>query len=305
MALGAFEVSLLEMTSAYSVFPNHGIRVEPHFIRRVRDRNGKVLEESRPEVREVMKPETAFVTTWLLKGVTEEGTAAKAKALGRPLAGKTGTTDDYSDAWFIGSSPSLTCGVWIGTDRKETLGNGETGAAAALPVWISFFERALEGKPVEDFERPGGVSFVTVDRRTGKRATAESGCDPAFMILESFVNGTEPAAVCSPTEHWRLTLPYYLQRFEVNESKQLVATPEELAAVLQSGPQQVRLSEDGSALEAFDAAGASMSIPLALAEPADRARLKDLISTPAAPPAEDAPRGLDGRFATVREIHRD
>jgi len=305
MALGAFEVSLLEMTSAYSVFPNRGIRVEPHFIRRVRDRNGKVLEESKAEVREVMKPETAFVTTWLLKGVTEEGTAAKAKALGRPLAGKTGTTDDYSDAWFIGSSPSLTCGVWIGTDRKETLGDGETGAVAALPVWISFFEKALEGKPVQDFDRPGGVAFVTVDRRTGKRATAESGCDPTSMILESFVNGTEPTAVCSPAEHWRLTLPYYLQRFEVNEAKQLVATPEEIAAVIQAGPQQARLAADGGALETFGAEGAAMSIPLAL-EPPDREKLKELLLTPPAAPAEEgAARGLDGRRATIREIHRD
>jgi len=304
MALGAFEVSLLEMTSAYSVFPNRGIRVEPHFIRRVRDRNGKVLEEARAEVREVMKPETAFVTTWLLKGVTEEGTAAKAKALGRPLAGKTGTTDDYSDAWFIGSSPSLTCGVWIGTDKKETLGDGETGAAAALPVWIAFFEKALAGKPVEDFERPGGVSFVSVDRRTGKRATAETGCDPTSLILESFVTGSEPTALCSPAEHWRLTLPYYLQRFEVNEALQLVATPEELAAVIQAGPQQARLSADGAALEAFGAEGAALRIPLSL-DPDGRARLHELLLTPSAPPAEDAPRGLDGRLATIRQIHRD
>lgn len=304
MALGAFEVSLLEMTSAYSVFPNRGIRVEPHFIRRVRDRSGKVLEESKAEVREVMKPETAFVTTWLLKGVTEEGTAAKAKALGRPLAGKTGTTDDYSDAWFIGSSPSLTCGVWIGTDKKETLGNNETGAAAALPVWIDFFEHALKGKPVEDFERPGGVSFVTVDRRTGKRATAESGCEPTSMILESFVTGTEPTALCSTAEHWRLTLPYYLQRFEVNEAKQLVATPEELVPVLAAGAQQARLAEDGGAIEAFGADGAALSIPLAL-DPEGRLRLREMLLTPPAAPEEGAPRGLDGRLATVREIHRD
>lgn len=304
MALGAFEVSLLEMTSAYSVFPNRGIRVEPHFIRRVRDRNGKVLESSKPEVREVMKPETAFVTTWLLKGVTEEGTAAKAKALGRPLAGKTGTTDGYSDAWFIGSSPSLTCGVWIGTDKKESLGDGETGAAAALPVWISFFEQAFAGKPVEDFERPAGVSFVTVDRRTGKRATAETGCDPTTMILESFVTGTEPAALCSPAEHWRLTLPYYLQRFEVNEAKQLVATPEEIAAVVQAGPQQERLSADGGALEAWGPEGGAVIVPLAL-DPAGRARLMELLAIPPPAPAEGAPRGLDGRLATVRETHRD
>ena len=101
MALGAFELSLLEITSAYSVYPNQGVRVEPHFIRRVLDRDGNVLEEVKHEMHEVLKPETAFEMTWLLKGVAEEGTAAAVKSLGRPLAGKTGTTDDYADSWFV------------------------------------------------------------------------------------------------------------------------------------------------------------------------------------------------------------
>ncbi len=305
MALGAFEVSLLEMTSAYSVFPNQGIRLEPHFIRRVRDREGNVLEEARPEVREVMKPETAFVMTWLLKGVTEEGTAAKAKELGRPLAGKTGTTDDYSDAWFVGFSPGLVGGVWIGTDRKETLGRGETGALAALPVWIEFMGAALAGTPVEEFTRPSGVELVPVDRRTGRRASADTGCDPADVILEAFVTGTEPTAYCSPAEHFRLSLPYFLQRFDVNERRELVGSPEELAVVLRAGGANPRLSKDGRSLEASGETG-SVSVPLAL-DGDGRRELQRLLATPPPPPAEgEGPwYGLDGRRATVREIRRE
>ena len=308
MALGSFEVSLLELTSAYSVFPNQGIRVAPHFIRRVRDREGNVLEEANSEVREVMKPETAFEMTWLLKGVTEEGTAAKAMVLGRPLAGKTGTTDDYTDAWFIGTSPSLTCGVWIGTDKRESLGNGETGAAAALPVWIHFFETVLQGKPVEEFERPSGVEFVAIDRRTGRRATASSGCDPKDVILEAFVMGTAPAEICSPEEHYRLSLPYFLQRFEVNERRELIATPEAIAAIIGAARSAVGLSADGSALS-VTVEGGLLAVPLAL-DSDGRTQLKELLAQPPQEPVSSEPQpglwyGLDGRRAIVREIHRN
>lgn len=305
MALGAFEVSLLEMTSAYSVFPNQGVRVEPHFIRRVKDRDGNILEESKAEVREIMKPETAFITTWLLKGVTEEGTAAQAKSLGRPLAGKTGTTDDYSDAWFIGSSPSLTCGVWIGTDKKESLGNGETGAVAALPIWIDFFGAVLKGKPVEEFDRPSNVGLVPIDRRTGKRASADTGCEAKDVVLEAFVEGTEPTALCSANDHYRLTLPYYLQRFEIDDKKELVGTPEAIAAVIQADPSASTLSSDGKTLS-VTADGTLLSVPLALDSAAGK-RLKALLAEPLPVSADGSPvfRGLDGRRATVREIHRE
>ena len=306
MALGSFEVSLLEMTSAYSVFPNQGVRVEPHFIVRVRDREGNVLEEAKPEVRNVMKPETSFVMTWLLKGVTEEGTAAKAATLGRPLAGKTGTTDSYSDAWFIGTSPSLTCGVWVGTDKKETLGDGETGAAAALPIWIEFFKSYFEGKPVEDFERPSGVGMAPIDRRTGKRTSDDSGCDPKDVVLEAFVAGTEPTDACSPLEHFRLRLPYYLQRFPVNEAHELSGTPEEFAEVIEdSAPGTVRLSDDGHELLLSGDVQIS-SVGLALDSAAQR-QLKYLVSSLPARSAPDTPGvwyGLDGRRAKVIEIHR-
>lgn len=304
MALGAFEVSLLEMTSAYGVFANQGIRVAPHWIRRVRDRAGNLLQEAKPELQEVMKPETAFVTTWMLKGVAEEGTAARARELNRPLAGKTGTTDDYSDAWFVGFSPSLVCGVWIGTDKKETLGSGQTGAVAALPVWIDFMGAALDGTPPEEFVRPSGVELVPVDRRTGLRASGESGCDVADVILEAFVAGTEPVSYCSDSDHARLRLPYYLQRFPLNARGELVAGADELAQVLQSGP-GARLASDGGALAFFSENGTA-TVPLALDQDG-RAQLERLLAAPPAPVEEGLGPwyGTDGRTARVVPIRRE
>jgi len=308
MALGAFELSLLEITSAYSVYPNQGVRVEPHFIRRVLDRDGNVLEEVKHEMHEVLKPETAFEMTWLLKGVAEEGTAAAVKSLGRPLAGKTGTTDDYADAWFVGFSPSLTCGVWVGTDRKETLGKGETGAKAALPIWISFFQKYLADKPTEDFIRAAGVNLVPVDRRTGLRAGADTGCDPADVILEAFIDGTEPVAACSPAEHLRISLPYFLQRFEVNPKLELVGSPQDLAAVIQAGPRSAQVSPDGKRIEVLAGGAHKSSVPLGL----DADQERELLRLLASPPVRSAPEaggtvwyGLDGRLATVRTIKRD
>jgi penicillin-binding protein 1A len=307
MALGSFEVSLLELTSAYSVFPNQGIRVEPHLLRRVRDRDGEILEEARPEIREVMKPETAFLMTWLLKGVVDEGTAAAARSLGRPLAGKTGTTDDYSDAWFVGFSPSLTCGVWVGTDRKESLGRGETGAKVALPIWMTFFETYLENKPVEEFARPGHVGFAAVDRKTGLRAGAETGCDPADVILDSFLEGSEPSAWCSPVEHFRMRLPYYLHRFDISPKLEIVAPPKEIAAVIQAGRSSIRLLPDGRKLEMTLDGGGTMTVPLALDSAGGRELQRLVAAPPPRPVGSEAEiyYGLDGRVATVREIHRD
>jgi penicillin-binding protein 1A len=151
MALGSAEVTLLEMTSAYSVFPNDGVRLLPRLTLRVTDYSGAVKEENLADVREVIPQSTARAMVDLLRSVVEVGTAQRAKTLHRPVAGKTGTTNNYTDAWFIGFTPSLTCGVWVGYDRKRPLGKGETGARAALPIWIDFMERVLKGKPAEAF----------------------------------------------------------------------------------------------------------------------------------------------------------
>jgi penicillin-binding protein 1A len=151
VALGSAEITLIEQTAAFTTFPNDGVRAVPRFIRKVTDYDGRVLEENYPEVRDVISPRTARIMTDLLRGVVEHGTAFSASKLKHPLAGKTGTTNDFTDAWFVGFSPSITCGTWIGFDEKVTLGNKETGAQAALPIWIDFMKVALQGRDQEDF----------------------------------------------------------------------------------------------------------------------------------------------------------
>ena len=152
LVLGAAEITLLEHTSSFTVFPNDGIRIEPHMIRRVTAYDGAVLEEARPRVYDVLKPEVARTMTAMLEEVVQFGTAARAKELKRPLGGKTGTTSDFTDAWFMGFSPSLTAGVWVGNDDNSVpLGNKETGAKAALPIWLEFMKEVYDDKPVEEF----------------------------------------------------------------------------------------------------------------------------------------------------------
>jgi penicillin-binding protein 1A len=153
LALGAAEITLYEQVAAFTTFPNDGVRVAPRFIRKVADYDGHVKEETYPEVRDVISEKTARTMVSLLQGVVQAGTATAAKKLNHPLAGKTGTTNDFTDAWFIGFSPSITCGVWIGFDEKKTLGNKETGGEAALPIWIDFMKVALAGRDKETFHQ--------------------------------------------------------------------------------------------------------------------------------------------------------
>ena len=154
VALGAAEVTLLEMTSAYSTFGNDGVRVTPRYLRKVTDYEGATQEEQLVEVSDVVSRETARTMVALLQSVVAEGTARRARALERAVAGKTGTTNDYTDAWFIGLTPSLTCGVWVGFDQKRSLGRGETGGRAALPIWIEFVRQATRQKASEEFPSP-------------------------------------------------------------------------------------------------------------------------------------------------------
>ncbi|MBI3662925.1 MAG: PBP1A family penicillin-binding protein [Acidobacteria bacterium] len=166
LVLGAAEITLLEHTSAFTAFPNDGIRIEPHLIRRVASYDGAVLEEARPKVHDVIQPETARTMVAMLREVVEFGTAMKAKELGRPLAGKTGTTNEFSDAWFMGFSPSLTTGVWVGNDDKRiSLGKKETGARAALPIWMDFMKAALEGRPVEEYPNVEPLAKLALTRQ--------------------------------------------------------------------------------------------------------------------------------------------
>ncbi len=156
LALGAADITLYEQTAAFSTFPNDGVRVTPRYIRKVTDYEGRVLEEDYPEVKDVISAQTARVMVSLLEGVIQHGTGyAASVALNKhPLGGKTGTTNDFTDAWFMGFSPSITCGVWLGFDEKISLGNKETGAMAALPIWIQFMKAAIVGHEKEDFAAP-------------------------------------------------------------------------------------------------------------------------------------------------------
>jgi penicillin-binding protein 1A len=154
VALGAAEVTLLEQTSAFSVFPNDGVRLVPRYITKVTDYEGRVLEEDFPEIKDVISSRTARIMTGMLQEVVQHGTAVAAGTLKLPLAGKTGTTNDFTDAWFVGFSPTMTCGVWIGYDEKKTLGAKETGARAALPIWMDFMKAALAGKDPGAFPPP-------------------------------------------------------------------------------------------------------------------------------------------------------
>jgi penicillin-binding protein 1A len=218
LSLGTFEITLIEMVSAFSTFPDKGVRFRPYFITRIEDKDGNVLEEARVEPEEVIPPQTAFMMTYLMRGVVESegGTGAAASVLGWPLAGKTGTTDKYTDAWFIGFSPTLCAGVWVGHDMPVPLGQRQTGASAALPIWQNFFARVIDDvkKKAEadgivdfqppDFEVPPNLVFVEIDKKTGLRLM--DYC--RFPFLEVFFPGTEPTRFCTLADHMRI-LDYY------------------------------------------------------------------------------------------------
>jgi penicillin-binding protein 1A len=154
VALGSAEITPLEQTSAFSVFPNDGVRVAPRYITKVTDYEGRILEENYSDIKDVVSSRTARIMTSMLREVVLHGTAVAAAKMPYPLAGKTGTTNDFTDAWFVGFSPSLTCGVWIGYDEKRSLGAKETGSRAALPIWMQFMNVALAGKDPGEFQPP-------------------------------------------------------------------------------------------------------------------------------------------------------
>jgi penicillin-binding protein 1A len=154
IAIGAADLTLAEQVGSYSVFPNDGIHIAPHYIRRVMEADGQPLQQPRTEVNEAISVDIAREMMVLLQAVVQHGTAAAAAQMKHALGGKTGTTNNYTDAWFIGFSPSITCGAWIGFDNRQTLGDKETGAKAALPIWIDFMKVALADKPNEAFSQP-------------------------------------------------------------------------------------------------------------------------------------------------------
>jgi penicillin-binding protein 1A len=208
IALGTSGVSMLELTSGFAVFANGGERVKPIFIKKIVTMKGEVLEENYPYVdleekeeeeetneppspvqkERVVSPQNAFIMTHLLQGVVQHGTGQRAKVLGRPIAGKTGTSSDYADAWFIGYTPSLLTTVWVGFDDKTSLGKDETGARAALPIWTSFMGQALKDTSIDNFKVPEGITLIKVNIETGLPSNESS----PETILEAFVDGSIP-----------------------------------------------------------------------------------------------------------------
>jgi len=191
VALGSSEHTLMEVTSAYSVFPNRGTRMLPYQIERIIDRTGSVLEEGRPLPQDAIPPDTAYIMVSLLRGVVQRGTGRELLRLGWPVGGKTGTMDDYTDAWFVGFDPDISVGVWVGYDEKKTLGDEEEGAKVAVPIWRDFLSAYIADREAPaGFAPPANIVFASVDQVTGKLAEPWS----TGVIQEAFIAGTEPGA---------------------------------------------------------------------------------------------------------------
>jgi penicillin-binding protein 1A len=188
IALGSSGISLLELLRAYSVFANQGYLVEPVCVLKVTDRHGNVLEEMAPERKKVIEKNTAYIMTSLLEGVVKHGTGRRVRALKRPVAGKTGTTNNLFDAWFVGYTPQFITGVWVGLDEEAPLGKGETGSRAASPIWLGFMQGVLENESVMVFQAPEGIVFAKIDADTGLLPVPES----KDVIFECFKEGTVP-----------------------------------------------------------------------------------------------------------------
>ncbi|MBN1621248.1 MAG: PBP1A family penicillin-binding protein [Endomicrobiales bacterium] len=204
LALGASDVTLMEITRAVGVIANSGIRVEPYAIIRIEDNKGRIIEENFPQEKEVLSPQTCYVMTNLLQGVVQHGTGQAAKWLRRPCAGKTGTTNDYTDAWFVGFTPQLITGVWVGYDDIAiSLGEKMSGGRVAAPIWTDFMYKSLKDKPVLNFKPPEGIVFTLIDPKTGLLALSKT----PGAYLEAFIKGTEP------TE-------YYYQKKEFEEQSE-------------------------------------------------------------------------------------
>jgi len=194
IALGSSEVSLIELAATYAVFANQGQYSEPRFITRITDSQGVLIDTYEPQTDQVISAETAYQVTSMMQSVIERGTGKRARTIERPAAGKTGTTNDFNDAWFVGYTPQLLAGVWVGFDEKRSLGKGETGGRVAAPIWQGFMSVALEGQPILDFPIPDGIAMVPINPATGQRIASAGG----FGFLEAFRRGTEPKIIVTP-----------------------------------------------------------------------------------------------------------
>lgn len=196
LGLGASEVTPLETAAAYATLANHGKREGPRIIARVLGKDGKEIPLAAPSSEQAVSEQDAFLITSLMRSVVESGTGRKARALGRPAAGKTGTSNDRRDAWFAGYTPNLSCAVWVGYDDLKSIGRREYGNRAALPIWLDFMKAAHKDVIKQDFEEPFGIVTVRIDPKTGLRAF--EGMEGA--VDEVFIDGTEPHETAVPPE---------------------------------------------------------------------------------------------------------
>jgi len=200
LALGAADLTLLEHTSGFTVFPGDGIHIEPQYLRRVTSYDGVVLEDQRPKVTDVIPPEVARTMVAMLEEVVQFGTGVRAKEIGRPSGGKTGTTNDFTDAWYIGFTPQITCGVWVGNDAHVSLGKKETGARAALPIWIEFMQQAMQGMPVEQFQNVVPLEKLAAEHQVQvDTPDTAAPADAAEQGLSEAKGGAEPAKAAAPS----------------------------------------------------------------------------------------------------------
>ena len=233
-ALGAAGIAPIEMTAAYNVFANQGVYVKPRLIRRIVDQTDRVLEEQLPELSEATSAQVAYELAHAMRGVIDRGTGYEAHVLPPPIAGKTGTTNAYTDAWFIGFCPEYSMGVWVGyDDPSKSLGGGATGAEVALPIWIDLMKQIDAMKlraPRPDFDVPQGIVMVPMDLKSGRRGIGP--CDR--VIMEAFIAGQEPDKDCSGATVAVNKLPYYLQKpfYQPKESEPTQSAPD---ATAQSG----------------------------------------------------------------------
>lgn len=222
LALGAPEITLEDMTYAYGTFGNEGVRYKPRFIRSIMNDKGLYIEKNDKEGEQVISPQNAFLVSQAMTEVIhgKHGTAKTARRLGlKHIAGKTGTTNDYTNAWFIGYSRQIAAGAWVGRDLNHTIGKGSTGGNTALPIWRRFMVAIKDDLTDKPFTIPEGITTVPVDYYTGKKVTRDCDCNQDDVVLEVFVKGTEPTEVCTAREREVMDLPWYLQKrtYQIDE----------------------------------------------------------------------------------------
>ena len=242
LALGSADLIPLEVAAAYATFPNQGLYVEPYMIEKVTSRDGRLIQEHIPQARSAMSPETAYLVTHMLEGVIDRGTGVSMSRIDVGLGGKTGTTNEYSDAWFVGFTPRHTLLVWVGYDVKRSLGKRMTGARAALPIWRAILEDGLASgwiEPASTFPAPAGVTLANIEYDSG--LLPPIGSPTVYRTVEeAFLPGTEPTRTVDPKFNQIKALPWYQQRvFYLPKERERM--PENLEALDEEAAEAARL----------------------------------------------------------------